>query len=204
MSLVLASRSPRRAELLTQAGYEFVVMPADVDESARVGESPMNLVKRLARKKVAVVAELRPEAVVLGADTVVVDREVMLGKPIDESDAAAMLRRLSGRTHEVLTGVALAAAGQYWDDVMSTQVMFRELDDDDISWYLESGEMFGKAGGYAIQGLASRFVTRIEGSYTNVVGLPISVVDNLLQVCRKANLTAGWKGLGKKVSRADG
>ena len=204
MSLVLASRSPRRAELLTQAGYEFVVMPADVDESARVGESPMNLVKRLARKKVAVVAELRPEAVVLGADTVVVDREVMLGKPIDESDAAAMLRRLSGRTHEVLTGVALAAAGQYWDDVMSTQVMFRELDDDDISWYVASGEMFGKAGGYAIQGLASRFVTRIEGSYTNVVGLPISVVDNLLQVCRKANLTAGWKGLGKKVSRADG
>ena len=190
MSLVLASRSPRRAELLTQAGYEFVVMPADVDESARVGESPMNLVKRLARKKVAVVAELRPEAVVLGADTVVVDREVMLGKPIDESDAAAMLRRLSGRTHEVLTGVALAAAGQYWDDVMSTQVMFRELDDDDISWYLASGEMFGKAGGYAIQGLASRFVTRIEGSYTNVVGLPISVVDNLLQVCRKAKLTA--------------
>ena len=190
MRLVLASRSPRRAELLTQAGYEFVVMPADVDESARVGESPMNLVKRLARKKVAVVAELRPEAVVLGADTVVVDREVMLGKPIDESDAAAMLRRLSGRTHEVLTGVALAAAGQYWDDVMSTQVMFRELDDDDISWYLASGEMFGKAGGYAIQGLASRFVTRIEGSYTNVVGLPISVVDNLLQVCRKAKLTA--------------
>ena len=190
MSLVLASRSPRRAELLTQAGYEFVVMPADVDESARVGESPMNLVKRLARKKVAVVAELRPEAVVLGADTVVVDREVMLGKPIDESDAAAMLRRLSGRTHEVLTGVALAAAGQYWDDVMSTQVMFRELDDDDISWYVASGEMFGKAGGYAIQGLASRFVTRIEGSYTNVVGLPISVVDNLLQVCRKAKLTA--------------
>mgnify|MGYP000887207779 CR=1 FL=1 len=204
MSLVLASRSPRRAELLTRAGYEFVVVPADVDEIARVGESPMNLVKRLARKKVAVVAELRPEAVVLGADTVVVDREVMLGKPIDESDAAAMLRRLSGRTHEVLTGVALAAAGQCWDDAMSTQVMFRELDDDDISWYLASGEMFGKAGGYAIQGLASRFVTRIEGSYTNVVGLPISVVDNLLQVCRRANLTAGWKGLGKKVSRADG
>ena len=204
MSLVLASRSPRRAELLTRAGYEFVVVPADVDEITRVGESPMNLVKRLARKKVAAVAELRPEAVILGADTVVVDREVVLGKPTDKNAAAAMLRRLSGRTHEVWTGVALSAAGQSWDEVASTRVVFRELDDDDISWYLASGEMFGKAGGYAIQGLASRFVTRIEGSYTNVVGLPISVVDNLLQVCRRANLTAGWKGLGKKVSRADG
>ena len=204
MSLVLASRSPRRAELLTRAGYEFVVVPADVDEVTRVGESPMNLVKRLARKKVAAVAELRPEAVILGADTVVVDREVVLGKPTDKNAAAAMLRRLSGRTHEVWTGVALSAAGQSWDEVASTRVVFRELDDDDISWYLASGEMFGKAGGYAIQGLASRFVTRIEGSYTNVVGLPISVVDNLLQVCRRANLTAGWKGLGKKVSRADG
>ena len=197
MSLVLASRSPRRAELLTRAGYEFVVIPADVDESTRVGESPTNLVKRLARMKVAAVAELRPEAVVLGADTVVVDREVVLGKPTDKNAAAAMLCRLSGRTHEVWTGVALSAAGQSWDEVASTRVVFRELDDDDISWYLASGEMFGKAGGYAIQGLASRFVTRIEGSYTNVVGLPISVVDNLLQVCRKANLTAGWKGLGK-------
>ena len=182
MSLVLASRSSRRAELLTRAGYEFDVVPADIDESMRAGENPKALVRRLALEKAAVVARLHPSAVVLGADTVVVDGEVVLGKPSDEFAAAGMLRRLSGRTHEVLTGVALEAGGRWWDEVVSTLVVFRELDDDDISWYLASGEPAGKAGAYAIQGLASRFVTRIEGSYTNVVGLPISVVDKLLHM----------------------
>ncbi len=182
MSLVLASRSSRRAELLTRAGYEFDVVPADIDESMRTGETPKALVRRLALEKAAVVARLHPSAVVLGADTVVVDGEVVLGKPSDEFAAAGMLRRLSGRTHKVLTGVALEAGGQWWDEVVSTLVVFRELDDDDISWYLASGESTGKAGAYAIQGLASRFVTRIEGSYTNVVGLPISAVDKLLHM----------------------
>ena len=186
MGLVLASRSPRRAELLTRAGYEFAVAPADVDEGVRAGETPAALVRRLAREKAAVVAHQHPESVVLGADTVVVVGDTTLGKPIDAADAAGMLRRLSGRAHEVLTGVALYAADRRCDEVLSTRVVFRELTDEDVSWYVTSGEPVGKAGAYAIQGLGSRFVIRIEGSYTNVVGLPIALVDHLLRVMRGA------------------
>ena len=181
MCLVLASRSPRRAELLTRAGYRFEVVPADVDERRRDGEAPAELVRRLARKKAAAVAARHPGAVVLGADTVVVvDDDFVLGKPRGDVDAARMLRRLSGRAHEVLTGVELRAPHGHRAGVQSTRVFFRTLSPEEIAWYVTSGEPADKAGGYAIQGRASRFVTRIEGSYANVVGLPVELVDRLL------------------------
>ena len=181
MRLVLASRSPRRADLLTRAGYEFEIAPADIEERLLDGETPAAHVRRLAGDKAARVARDHPESIVLGADTVVVIDDVMLGKPADDADAAGMLRRLSGRTHEVLTGVALHTTSNHRDDVASTRVTFRELTAGDIAWYVGSGEPAGKAGAYAIQGRGSRFVTRIDGSYTNVVGLPIALVDRLLR-----------------------
>ena len=181
MRLVLASRSPRRADLLTSAGYDFEVAPADIDERLLDGETPAAHVRRLARDKAAHVARDHPESIVLGADTVVVVDDVMLGKPADDADAAGMLRRLSGRPHGVLTGVALYTKNVQCCDVESTRVTFRELTPGDIIWYVGSGEPDGKAGAYAIQGRASRFVTRIEGSYTNVVGLPVALVDRLLR-----------------------
>ncbi len=181
MRLVLASRSPRRADLLTSAGYNFAVAPADIDERLLEGETPASHVRRLAREKAALVARDHPESIVLGADTVVAIDGVVLGKPVDDADATGMLRRLSGRTHDVLTGVALQTKNAQCCDVESTRVTFRELTAEDITWYVGSGEPDGKAGAYAIQGRASRFVTRIEGSYTNVVGLPIGLVDHLLR-----------------------
>ena len=186
MALILASRSPRRADLLTRAGYAFEVVPADIAERLLDGETPAAYVRRLAREKAALVARDHPETVVLGADTVVVIEGVVLGKPVDDEDAAAMLRRLSGRTHEVLTGVALHAADDERSDVESTRVTVRELTARDIAWYVASGEPGGKAGAYAIQGLASRFVTRIDGSYSNVVGLPIALVDRLLRAIQRS------------------
>ena len=181
MRLVLASRSPRRVELLTRAGYRFEVAPADIDERRLDGEVPRELVRRLAREKAAAVAPRHPGAIVLGADTLVVVDGAVLGKPDGAAGAAAMLRRLSGRAHDVLTGVALQAADRCRDGVQSTRVVFRALSPDDLAWYLATGESADKAGAYSIQGRASRFVTRIEGSYTNVVGLPIELVDDLLR-----------------------
>ncbi len=179
--LVLASRSPRRAELLTRAGFAFTVAPADVDEAPRPGEDPHALVARLAHAKASAVAAKRPSAVVVGADTLVVVEATTLGKPTDATDATAMLHRLSGRTHEVLTGVAVHAGKQRLCDVASSRVTMRSLSEDDIGWYVGSEEPMGKAGAYAIQGLASRFVVGIDGSYTNIVGLPIELLDRLLR-----------------------
>ena len=181
MRLILASRSPRRADLLTRAGYEFEVAPADIDERLLDSETPAAHVRRLARDKAARVARDHPGAIVLGADTVVVIDAVMLGKPTDDADAASMLGRLSGRTHEVLTGVALYSPSNRRCDVESTRVTFRDLTAAEVAWYVASREPDGKAGAYAIQGRASRFVTRIEGSYANVVGLPVALVDHLLR-----------------------
>lgn len=183
--LILASASPRRAELLRSAGYTFDVVVADVDESIRPGEMPPAYVRRLAADKSAAVqsqvgASLQADApVILGADTtVVVDGEI-LGKPRDDEDGRAMLRRLSGKAHQVLTGVSLRQGGYEIGRVESTSVVFRALTDDEISWYIGSGEGRDKAGGYAIQGLASRFIPGISGSYANVVGLPVSCVAEL-------------------------
>jgi septum formation protein len=178
--LVLASRSPRRADLLAAAGFAFSVEPADVDEGRQPDETPDAYVCRVARAKAQLVAARRPHDVIIAADTVVVIDSLVLGKPADDADAAEMLRRLAGRAHEVLTGVAVEALGRCEVGIDRTTVHFSELTDADIAWYVASGEPADKAGAYGIQGLASRFVPRIEGSYTNVVGLPVALVTRLL------------------------
>jgi nucleoside triphosphate pyrophosphatase len=179
MRLILASASPRRAELLRAAGYTFAIATVHVDESIRGGESPSAYVRRLAAEKSAKVlgSDLTP---ILAADTTVVVDGDILAKPIDDADVARMLRRLSGRRHEVLTGVSLRRGAVELGRVVTTSVDFIPLTDDDIAWYVASGEGRDKAGAYAIQGLASRFIPRIEGSYSNVVGLPITAVRELL------------------------
>ena len=182
MRLVLASASPRRADLLASAGYAFDVRPADVDESMLDGESPGTYVRRLAVTKAEAAADpSHPDEVVLGADTTVVVDGQVLGKPRDDEDAAVMLRQLSARTHEVLTGVALRHGGRTVSDVACTVVQFAQLTEEDLAWYVRSGEPRDKAGAYGIQGLASRFVERIDGSYPNVVGLPVATVDRLFR-----------------------
>jgi septum formation protein len=180
MDLVLASASPRRAELLKSAGFQFSVATAAIDESARPEEQPDAYVRRLAREKALAAAAIVPGATILGADTVVVVDTVMLGKPSDLRDARRMLRLLQGRRHHVYSGVALWRLGAIRDAVEVTAVEFAPMSAEEIDWYVASGEPLGKAGAYAIQGLASRFVSRIEGSYSNVVGLPIAVVYRLL------------------------
>jgi septum formation protein len=177
--LILASASPRRAELLTAAGIPFEVRPAHIDERIQPGEDATAYAGRLALEKARVVHAQSDGRPVLAADTVVVVDGQILGKPIDAGDAKRMLRLLSGRTHEVLTAVALMSkdpAGSLPTGTEVTTVEFRLLNKAEIEWYVATGEPMDKAGAYAIQGLASRFVTRIEGSYSNVVGLPVALV----------------------------
>ena len=181
MSLVLASRSPRRAILLRDAGYDIEVRPADVDERRRDDETPRAHVARLAAAKSAVVAARHPGRVVIGADTVVVIDETVLGKPTDRTDAARMLARLAGRTHTVLTGVAVTRDDTVLKAVEATDVTFVALDALRIAWYVDTGESDDKAGSYGVQGVGSRFIERIDGSYTNVVGLPMTLVDRFVR-----------------------
>ena len=173
--LVLASRSPRRQEILERAGFRFVVRPAEVDETVLPGETAPDHVRRLARAKAGMITAA-PDEIVLGADTVVVAGEQILGKPADEADAARMLRLLSGREHVVLTGICLRAGDRRIEDFESTRVRFVSLAPAEIEAYVASGEPMDKAGAYAIQGLASKFIERIEGCYFNVVGLPVARV----------------------------
>ena len=180
-SLVLASASPRRLELLSRLQVDVEVRPADVDETPRDGESADELVLRLAEAKVRAVA--RPGEVVVGADTVVCVDDDVFGKPVDAADAERMLRALSDRTHEVVTGTAVSLGSP--DDVRSivtrSQVTFVELSDDDVAWYLATGEPFDKAGAYGHQGRAGRFVRSIDGSWTSIVGLPLAELALLLR-----------------------
>lgn len=187
MRLILASASPRRAELLRAARIDFDVMPAHVDESVLPGEKPIAHVRRLSETKaLAVMEQCGGERPILAADTVVVVDDRILGKPADEHDARRMLRLLSGRAHEVISGVCLACpAGDVLLDHAATLVEFSPISDAEIDAYVASGEPADKAGAYAIQGLASRFVTRVGGSYTNVVGLPVAVVYSL---CKRAGI----------------
>jgi len=173
--LVLASQSPRRSEILRQAGIDFIVRVADVDESLLDGESAANYVQRLAEAKAAAVPA-DDGHVVLGADTTVVVDDHILAKPEDAADARRMLMLLSGRRHEVLTGICLRGDGRVIRDYASTGVVFAPLTAEEIEAYVASGEPMDKAGAYAIQGLASKFVERIEGDYFNVMGLPVSLV----------------------------
>jgi septum formation protein len=180
--LILASASPRRAELLTAAGFTFHVRSVDIDERALDGERPADYVLRLAREKAVAAARQgqAPDEVVLAADTSVVIDDLILGKPCDEDDARRMLRLLSGREHEVLTGVAICRDGREVTGLSVSRVRFVPLTDAEIEWYVASGEPQDKAGAYAVQGLASRFVEAIAGSYANVVGLPVALVYQLL------------------------
>ena len=180
--LILASASPRRAELLAAAGFSFETLVVDIDERPHPGESSDAYVRRLAAEKSAAAADIirAPGAIVLGADTAVVIDGQILGKPRDDDDAAAMLRRLSGRAHDVVTGVSLRAGPVEVGCVEVTTVEFSVLDEADVAWYVASGEGRDKAGAYAIQGLAARFIPRIHGSYSNVVGLPVASVHALL------------------------
>jgi septum formation protein len=179
--LVLASASPRRQKLLRNAGIPFEVQPADIPEEPLPGELANDCAQRLAREKVLAVARLRPRDFVLGADTMVVIEGQILGKPSDAADAARMLRMLSGSTHQVITGVCLAVGGQCSVASETTSVTMSEISDQEITDYVASGEPMDKAGAYAIQGIASRWIPRIEGDYSNVVGLPVALVWRLLR-----------------------
>ena len=201
--LVLASASPRRQELLRSAGIPFTVQPADVDETPLSGEAARECAERLAREKALKVWRKRPQELVLGADTVVVVDGAILGKPADAADAARMLRMLAGRAHEVITGVCMvkSAAGRessvpshgstaedcgkqeahVQTSSETTLVRMGDIPDDEILEYVASGEPMDKAGAYAIQGWASRWIWRIEGDYSNVVGLPVALVYGLLR-----------------------
>jgi septum formation protein len=180
MRLILASASPRRMDLLREAGYAFEVEPAHVDESELAGEAPRTYVLRVAAMKARTIAARHPDDMVLAADTTVVIGGAMLPKPADDADAKRMLGLLSGRTHEVLTGVVLVRAGRESSAVVGTQVRFRPVTAAEIDWYVASGEPHDKAGAYGVQGLAARFVESVDGSYSNVVGLPIGAVRALL------------------------
>lgn len=177
---ILASQSPRRADLLGRYGLRFAVRPADIDESRRAAESPDDFVLRLAREKAAAVEGAGLP--VLGADTVVVLEQDVLGKPRDRDDALDMLSRLSGRAHEVLTAVCVRNAQRSESLLSRTEVQFATLSSAQIQAYWNSGESAGKAGAYAIQGLAEAFVTEIRGSYSGVVGLPLQGSLGLLKL----------------------
>ena len=192
--IVLASASPRRQQLLRNAGIPFEVQPADVDETPLAGEPAQKCAERLAREKALKVWRDRAGAVVLGADTVVVVDEAILGKPADAKDAARMLRMLSGREHRVITGICLVrsaarAGADDWEAetaeirtaAETTLVTMSALSDEEIREYVATGEPMDKAGAYAIQGMASRWIPRIEGDYSNVVGLPISLVYRMVR-----------------------
>jgi septum formation protein len=179
--LVLASASPRRQELLRNAGFTFEVHPADIPEAPLAEESAKACAERLAREKALAVARRRPHDFVLGADTVVLVDGQLLGKPRDTVDAARMLRMISGREHEVITGVCLVSDGKTSVASETTFVTVSELTEKEIADYIASGEPMDKAGAYAIQGIASRWIPRIEGDYFNVVGLPVALLWRMLR-----------------------
>lgn len=186
MPIVLASASPRRQQLLNDAGIEFVVRPANIEEVQQDGEFALSFAERMARDKARAIRASSPESVVLGADTIVVARDQVLGKPTDAADAVRMLRLLSNRQHFVITGVCLIGTdfqGTDFEDVRSekTAVHFAALTDAEIRDYVATGEPMDKAGAYAIQGYASRWISKIEGDYSNVVGLPVDLVRRMLQ-----------------------
>jgi len=178
--VVLASGSPRRAEILERAGWPHEIIVAGIDETVLPNEEPAAYVQRLARGKAEAVASRLSEGVVLGADTTVVVANQILGQPVDDADARRMLRLLNAKWHDVLTGVAvLRVGGETRVGYETTRVRFAEMNEKEIDWYIATGEPFGKAGAYAIQGKASLFIEEIEGDYFNIMGLPIRLVYEL-------------------------
>jgi septum formation protein len=180
--LILASKSPRRRYLLNQAGLEFSVIPSSFDESSVTLSSPDAYVRQLAENKARDISGQYPDSWVIGADTIVFIDDTILGKPGSHAEARTMLKNLSGRTHQVLTGYCICCyrAGSRFSETVKTDVCFKKLTDREIDWYISSGEPFDKAGAYAIQGIGTFLVKRINGSYTNVVGLPICEVVEFL------------------------
>lgn len=178
--LILASASPRRRELLQQIGLEFAVVTADIDETPLPGEDHRSYTLRLADAKARAVLVLHPDAVVIGADTTVAVDGELLGKPDDAGDAARMLRLLRARGHEVTTGIAVLTRDQTLSEAVTTQVFFSDMTEADIAAYVATGEPMDKAGAYAIQGRAAQWIPRIEGDYSNVVGLPLARLAGLL------------------------
>jgi len=180
--LILASKSPRRRYLLKQAGLSFTVIPSHFDESNVPLSSPEVYVKLLAEAKANQVSKDYPEKWVIGADTIVMINESLLGKPESRADARLMLKRLSGKTHQVFTGYCICckSKNRSYSEVIKTEVRFKKLSDIEIEWYIHTNEPFDKAGAYAIQGLGTFLVKSIKGSYTNVVGLPVCEVIEYL------------------------
>ncbi|CAN5353643.1 nucleoside triphosphate pyrophosphatase [soil metagenome] len=179
--LILASGSPRRAEILTAVGWNFEKQVPDIDETELDNEAPDTYVERLAREKAEAVAGSRPNTIVLGADTTVVADGRIIGKPVDLADARRMLAILSGKWHEVLTGVALSAGGETRSAVQRTRVKFAAMSNAEINFLAELGDPLDKAGAYAVQAQAALFIEGIEGDYWNVVGLPIRLVYELIK-----------------------
>jgi septum formation protein len=188
-SFILASASPRRKDLLRCAGLHFKTVPADVDENYLEGESPRQHVKRLSAAKARVVAQKYPEAWVLGADTIVVIDDMILGKPATKTQARNMLKRLSGREHKVLTGFTLArvASNVLQTKAVQSFVRFKTLSAEEMKWYINCEEPYDKAGGYAAQGKGACFIRSIKGSYTNVIGLPLCETIEILKHCKVIN-----------------
>jgi septum formation protein len=178
--IILASASPRRQELLGLTGLTFEILPSEVDEGEVAGE-PAEVARRLAERKAEDVAARHPDALVLGADTIVTLDGAILGKPRDAGDACRMLTLLSGRTHQVITGIALRGPGVAVSDAVSTDVTFRSLTPREIAAYVATGEPMDKAGAYALQGHAALFTPEIRGDYANVIGLPLCRLTDLLR-----------------------
>jgi len=181
---ILASASPRRSELLKQLGLKFDVIPSCIDELTRENETPVEHVRRLATAKAKELAELYPEAWVIGADTIVVVKGDLLGKPANESEARTMLGKLSGCIHLVHTGISVLRKSAEVDlsEVVTSEVIFKDIAPEEIDWYVKTDEPYDKAGGYALQGKGAFFIKEIHGSYTNVIGLPLCEAINLLKL----------------------
>ena len=191
--LILASGSPRRSEILNSVGWEFSKVVPDIDESEHAGELPNDYVRRLADEKASAIEALHPGEMILAADTTVVIDDQIIGKPVDDDDARRMLRLLSGNWHEVLTGIAVRRNGRSAIGLQSTRVKFASMSDEEIEFLVEKGDPLDKAGAYAVQAQAALFIEGIEGDYWNVVGLPVSLVyEMVMDRCKKE------KGKSKK------
>jgi septum formation protein len=190
---ILASASPRRSELLNQLGLEFEIVPSGIDEVVQEGETPAEHVRRLATAKAGELADRYPAAWVIGADTIVVINGDLLGKPADESEARSMLAKLSGRKHEVFTGIAVMrkVVEVNLSAVVTSEVIFKDISPEEIDWYVKTDEPYDKAGGYAVQGRSAFFIKEIHGSYTNVIGLPLCEAVNLLKLAGAITFSGG-------------
>lgn len=197
--LILASASPRRHELLKGLGLSFEVFPSDVDEIFQAGETPRGHVLRLCQEKTKTAALLHPDAFVLGADTIVVIDGEVLGKPASPAEAERMLERLSGRLHKVFTGFCLANRERKVEisRVVESEVLFREITADELAWYTQSDEPYDKAGAYAVQGMGALFIKEIRGSYTNVMGLPLCEVVDVLKGAKAVRFCGDGHGRGR-------